>query len=297
VHILYNIAKSALIFTFHPLKALNHIARMVLLLAQVIADPSIWGKIGNGIVGGTLGQAAITGHPLSVLGLIIGGALSVGGISMTAFLQAIDAERGRRGETFVHSMEEQILEIPENTLTGFVLGLIIGGVQNALHQRLVSQFEEGNADPAMAEDVAKKFTKDNYLEFYSDYRQVPPDMEAAQPGGLMIEYRDDSLYKLTDMHPEYEMDLRAPFRRLPLKEAGVRLTSDGSKAYGIFDGEAIGKETSAQYFDLNGLKGNIRELTRNSNGETYGSIGGGSEMVGRTLARTPFPVAIQLEEV
>src|SRR5262249_25257758 len=75
VRLLYAIIKGAAYSVVHPLKASIHVARLILLLLDELTKPETWSKMSVGILGASVGQTLITGNPLSLIGIGIGGAM------------------------------------------------------------------------------------------------------------------------------------------------------------------------------------------------------------------------------
>ncbi|MBS0655324.1 MAG: hypothetical protein JSR46_06085, partial [Verrucomicrobia bacterium] len=129
VKVLYDIVKTCIYAAVHPLKALNQLAKLLVNLAYELTKPETWTKIGAGMIGASCGQALITGSPLSAIGVGIGAAMVIGGLSVGALQAALEAEEGSRGEAALQNLDQQIQEIPETMLTGFLLGLLMGGIR------------------------------------------------------------------------------------------------------------------------------------------------------------------------
>ncbi|MBS0655329.1 MAG: hypothetical protein JSR46_06110 [Verrucomicrobia bacterium] len=132
VEVLYNIVHTAIYAAVHPLKALNQLAKLLVTLVYELTKPETWTMIGAGMVGAGAGQLAVTGNPLSAIGIGIGGALLIGGLSVGALQAALEAEEGKRGEAALKNLELQAKEIPEAMLTGFCMGLLIGAISKAV---------------------------------------------------------------------------------------------------------------------------------------------------------------------
>lgn len=129
ISMLYNIIKEALFLAVHPLKGLNHLVKLLVNLVHELSKPAVWSKIGAGIIGASAGQALVTGNPLSVIGLGIGGALLIGGLSYRAVEAAANAGRGKRLSAAAKVLSADIKGLPEPAMTGFVMGLLMGAIQ------------------------------------------------------------------------------------------------------------------------------------------------------------------------
>lgn len=126
--LLYDIVKTAIYAAVHPLKALNHLAKQMVNLIYELTKPETLTKIGAGVMGASLGQLAVTGNPFSAIGLGVGAALAIGGLSLGALQAALEAEEGQRSEAALHNLWSQVKGMPEAALTGFCLGLLIGAI-------------------------------------------------------------------------------------------------------------------------------------------------------------------------
>jgi len=157
VNILYNIVKGCLYAAVHPLKSLNHLAKLLVMLCHELTKPETWSKMGAGMIGTSLGQGVITGNPLSIIGLGIGGAMVVGGITVGSLKAAIEAVEGNKLQSVNQHLLSQMQELPESFLTGFCMGLIMGGVQRAFVKKYII------TDSQEAEKIAAKFVDDHNL--------------------------------------------------------------------------------------------------------------------------------------
>jgi hypothetical protein len=132
VNLLYNTIKGILYGATHPLKGLNAVAKQMVLLAHALTQPETWSKIGAGVIGAGLGQALIFGNPVSVIAMGLGAACAIAGVSFGALKAAIEAEEGKKFDAIVENVGGQFKQIPESLLTGFFMGLLIGGIKKML---------------------------------------------------------------------------------------------------------------------------------------------------------------------
>lgn len=143
----------------HPMKAPLELAKKIILLAQELSHPDAWIRIGSNAIGSSIGYMLITPNPLSPIAMIIGAALVTAGISFTAIKAALNQA----------NLSRQILSqgktVIEETATGLCLGILIGGIQRAVHQiqqwnqnssynRIVNQAQT-NAAKSQANDFVK----------------------------------------------------------------------------------------------------------------------------------------------
>lgn len=147
--LLYNIIKGFVYACVHPLKALNNLAKMLVNLARELTKPETWSKLGIGMIGASLGSAAVTGNPLSVVGFGIGIAMLIGGLTVGSVKAALGAEQ-RKFEAVKNHLWEQGKELPEVFFTGFILGLIMGGIQKAGERSEQATFRVTDKNSAQA---------------------------------------------------------------------------------------------------------------------------------------------------
>lgn len=123
-----------------PVGSTLKFARFIVRLVDELRKPETWTKLGAGVLGTALGQAAI-GNPLSAIVAIIGASAMIAGLSFGALKAAIEAyykhqaegsqiawkaARSAALENFIH----QVVDIPEAMLTGFLMGLMIGSLES-----------------------------------------------------------------------------------------------------------------------------------------------------------------------
>ncbi len=194
IRLLYNFIKGAIFAAVHPLKALNHLAKLFINLIHELTKPETWSKMGIGMMGASLGQALITGNPLSVIGLGIGAALLIAGLSVGALKAAIQAEKGSKLKAAKQNLFFQAEQLPEAALTGFCMGLLIGGIQRAVYADKMRTFQVSNYDEAKR--YADTFIKEHKFPQYSRVELDPS-------GKIIIKWEDSQLYNVTRAHPEF----------------------------------------------------------------------------------------------
>ncbi len=146
LNLLYNIIKELFFAMSHPLKALNHLAHLIVSLIYELSKPETWSKMGVGMVGASFGQALVTGNPLSIIGLLVGSSLLVSGLSFGALKAAFNAEKSEGFSKAKAQVLSQLMQLPESFLTGFFMGLLIGGIQRAAYEK--PQTQEANYEKA-----------------------------------------------------------------------------------------------------------------------------------------------------
>ena len=134
VQLMYNVIQGILYTAVHPCKALNHLAQQIVSLAHALTQPETWSKIGAGAMGTACGQALITGLPLSVIGMGIGGAMTIAALSMGALKAALYADNHSKLDAAAENFSTQIKQLPESLLTGLFLRVLIGGIQRSLQK-------------------------------------------------------------------------------------------------------------------------------------------------------------------
>lgn len=161
ITLLYKIVASALCFPVHPLRSLNNLAKLFVQLTFEMTKPQTWSKIGTGMIGAALGTAVIPGNPLSVLGIGIGGALLVSGLSLGTLKAVILAKKGFRLRAALHDCASQGKQLPESMLTGFCMGLMLGAIKRVIqkHHNKVSRAKKEHlqkSDGAISQAVADR---------------------------------------------------------------------------------------------------------------------------------------------
>ena len=167
VQMLYNIIKAMTCSAVHPLKAITKLAKLIIILINELAKPENWSKMGAGMIGMSIGQAIATGNPFSVISLGIGTAMVIAGFTVGVLKSAISAEQGKlkaAAQNFIF----QAKQLPESAMTGFIMGLIMGGIQRAMNKMpyVVS-------NPQEAQKFADQFIKDHNLPHYTNVELDP----------------------------------------------------------------------------------------------------------------------------
>lgn len=151
IHLMYSIVKELLYAGVHPAKALTQAARYLVDLVFELTRPEVWTKIGAGVVGASAGHALVTGNPFSVIPMAIGASFTIAGLVTGPVAAALQAPEGLHFEAFKQNICLQMKELPEAVLTGFCMGLLVGGIQKFIQGNdRISQHEaekyRGNAD-------------------------------------------------------------------------------------------------------------------------------------------------------
>lgn len=171
--LLFNLIKTALSIPpqliMHPLRAPIKLAKLLVNLVHALMQPETWAKIGAGMIGSTLGQAALASNPIGLMAIGIGGALVLGGLTIGTLKTAIVAEKGMGFRDVKCYLKEQLLKMPENALTGFCMVMLLEGIQQIIRgvQKLVRNSKHANNISNGKDALAKEQARD-FLEKY-DY--------------------------------------------------------------------------------------------------------------------------------
>lgn len=166
IKMVYAIIETLLSAAVHPVKALNKVAKLLVTLVNELSKPETWSKMGAGMMGASLGQALITANPLSVVGMLIGAAMIVAGVSFGALKAAVEAKTGRGGQAAKEAVLNQVQQLPEAALTGFLMGLLIGAIQKSMQEKPMPRKVQAS-NQAEAQQIADDFVQNNKLPKYS----------------------------------------------------------------------------------------------------------------------------------
>ena len=125
IRLLYTIIKEASCSVVHPRKAIAKTANALVNLPYELSKPETWSKIGAGLIGATLGQGLITGNPFSIIGLGVGAAMMIGGLTMGALRAALEAEKSCALRAAGLNVWCQAQALPESFITSFFTGLLL----------------------------------------------------------------------------------------------------------------------------------------------------------------------------
>lgn len=165
----------------HPVKAVMKLTKLIIILLNEMSKPETWSKMGAGMIGSSLGQAAI-GSPLSIIMAIIGASAVAAGLSLGALKASIEAfmvhkDQGTKvalaeaRKAVVENLKKQVEMMPEAFCTGFLMGLMVGGVQKAIRDREVAEAQR-QVDAKLARDKAtaiRLLRKGKQVELNADY--------------------------------------------------------------------------------------------------------------------------------
>lgn len=179
----------------HPVKALAKLAKLIVMFLDELRKPETWTKTGAGMIGAGLGQACF-GNPLSILSVIIGGALAVTGFSVGALIATVKAyndakEQGSKEawiaakDAAVNNIQEQAEAFSESLMTGFLMGLIIGGIQKAIRDKDLANRQKAENERAANEKERA---------FEEEYNKLKKEYDAR-----MTDYHANKEKTLTDL--------------------------------------------------------------------------------------------------
>lgn len=153
IQLLYNIIRTSCFALAHPMRAMVHLSKLIVQLLDALTSPSVWPKIGAGMVGASFGHALAGGHPLALISIVIGSALIFGGLSITTVIAAVDRERKVKDTLF-----PLLNTLPEAALTGFFMGIITGAIQAKLQAKTYTASSLNEA-----RDIAHQYVQDHHL--------------------------------------------------------------------------------------------------------------------------------------
>lgn len=247
IRLIYQVIKGLIYSVVHPLKALSKVAKLLVTLVHELTKPETWSKLGVGMIGASLGQALVTGNPFSVIGLGIGGALTVAGLTGGALKAAIRAQKGFKLQAVKHNLFQQAKQLPEVMLTGFAMGLIIGGIQMACETR-THQIKVSS--PQDTKQFVDQFVKDNNLP-QPDYYWINGDKISIQWSGWNkmqgFVHKNPNYFTADDWYPikgpmNIRMDLQPRYSSMTVKFN----VNDG------FEGRQIQETVSLNNIGING---------------------------------------------
>ena len=85
--------------------------------------------------------------PDHYIGLAIGGALLLGGLTAGAIVAAVESDKGKGLRAAGEELWKQVKSIPETMLTGFIIGMIFGAIQRSIvkHKPTIKVTDEASA--------------------------------------------------------------------------------------------------------------------------------------------------------
>ena len=131
----YNLIKSILHAIVHPVQGVEKLARMFLNLIRALITPETWTSMGGGMIGASLGTAAM-GNPVSVIGVTIGAAAIAAGLTLGSLKAALSAYKKTEDQgayaamhAAINNLGTQLSELPQAVSDGILMAIIMGGIQ------------------------------------------------------------------------------------------------------------------------------------------------------------------------
>ncbi len=201
INLVYNLIEGILYSSVHPLKASNHLVHLLALLASELSNPETYSKMGSAMTGSYLGHVAIAGTPLSTIGVGVGAAMTIGGLSFGALRASIQADAGGKLTAIKQNLSLQAERLPESFLTGFLTGLLMGGVRKAIRGKQTQIHEEqGRVHVKQAQIHAKtnmqkaeEYARDVMSEFYDE--ESITDVKIDASGKIIVTVEIDDFGK------------------------------------------------------------------------------------------------------
>lgn len=158
----YSIIKTVLYACVHPVDAFFNFSLFLIDFVHALLQPENLSKMGAGMIGASLGQAIVTGNPVSVIGASLGATFVILGLCLGPLKAALMVEEGQRKEAARKNFLQQVEKLPEMFLTGFLIGLFLGGIQRAVQKPSTLSFpKEINAQNA--QHYVEQFAQNNHL--------------------------------------------------------------------------------------------------------------------------------------
>jgi|SRR5690242_8836632 len=180
----------------HPAKASIKLITTLISLLHALTQPETWSKMGVGILGATLGQT-IVGNPLAPLGLIVGSALLGAGLCGGALMKD-------------KKISDQLKQLPEAFLTGFLMGLVFGTVtkvRNTIEQNHYKQHLSNIEKNKLAYAQQHSPAGGRYMHYTRSggavVKEVNPVISNVQVNGDTVSWTTHSTIKTTHYIPVY----------------------------------------------------------------------------------------------
>ncbi len=165
-NLLYQTIKAILYGLVHPIEGAARLAKLLINIAHALTKPETWIMMGAGMIGGGLSQLAL-GNVLSPIVMILGAVFMAGGLAAGSLMAALKFEESSaRKKAALDYLVENGKKIPEAMMTGFLMGLMIGGIQKAMEKQSHLTKKTSPSDEIAQEKVAKNdssFIKQNHL--------------------------------------------------------------------------------------------------------------------------------------
>lgn len=113
----------------HPLKAFGSFAQYLIDFIYSFTQAETWCILGASMASSSVGQSLISGNPLFSLGIAIGGALFLAGLSAHALQAATQAKEDSRLESAEKAVKQLLARLPAAVVRSMFMGFLIGKIQ------------------------------------------------------------------------------------------------------------------------------------------------------------------------
>ncbi|MDP1607843.1 MAG: hypothetical protein Q8L98_00855 [Chlamydiales bacterium] len=129
VSLLRHVIEISCYSVMHPLKALGSFAKYLIDFIYSFALAETWCVMGASMASSSVGRSLISGNPLFLLGIGLGGALFLAGLSAHALQAATQAKEGARLELAEKAVGQLLAGLPAAVVGSLVTGFLIGKIQ------------------------------------------------------------------------------------------------------------------------------------------------------------------------
>ncbi len=181
----------------------TRVAIMLIALVSEFAKPETWAHMGAGTVGCCLGQS-VFGNPFALVGFGIGVAMMIGGASLGALKSALQTERG---SSFPQYMQSEIQKLASSLLKGFMMGLVIGGIEKACRVKQQKLWEKQKETFIPTQDEAAKFAE----QFCAEHALPPPASVTVENNSIKITCWDVDYWPESWWHERFPQHSESAF--------------------------------------------------------------------------------------
>lgn len=173
----------------HPLKAPIKLVKLLVILVHNLLLPETWTKVGAGMLGSVLGQAALAANPMGLMVVGIAGALMVAGISIGTLKTVLLAQKGLRLQAASEYLKDQSLKVPEYVLTGFTMVMLLEAIHQIIRAcQISSRGLQHDRDIKASKDA---LAKEQTQEFLDKYNYPSPDREGRWYDESVVQWKMD----------------------------------------------------------------------------------------------------------
>ena len=191
VQLLYKIISGILSFGVHPLVGSLELAQLMVKLVHALTQPETLSKIGVGVMGSALGQVVIVPSPVAYIGLIIGAALSLSGLSLGVLKTAYQAKSGEKTAAVKNYLTKLLPELPEVFLTAFLISMAVTGIRQAImkSQPVTQAHLNQSITQTQADQFALEYAQKNHIP-------TPTSVEVTGDGNIIMSWKGTDVYAL-----------------------------------------------------------------------------------------------------